>query len=298
MIVDAHSHLLADWTPGDELKSHPAQVPEFDPTAFDRLTEQLGVARVVTLAQEMTRLHRQWLGSNALVAAFQEMRPGKVIAMAGLEPLDERDLFHRKRYLEVREALRAGRVRGLLLTPPYGHYYANDPRCYPFYALAEEGRVPVYLHHSAQLGDASLAPLRFARPWLLDEVVADFAGLTIVVEHMGWPWTEELLAVMAHGPNVWTDISALNDRPHLLAWNLTMARDYGVLDRVIWGTDFVGNQVEEWAGVVRQEVAWLREELNRVLGGCGWPPLTKVELDGLLCDNACRLFRLAETEQS
>ena len=245
MLIDAHSHLLANRMPCDSLRAHPDEVQEFELAAFDARCKELGVARVVTLAQEMTAIRRRWLGSNELLAAFQRLRPDRVIAMASAEPMDERDLFNQARLDEVRSALGAGELQGLLLTPPYGHFYSNDPRCYPFYSLAREAGVPVYLHHSAQLGEPGFAPLRFARPWLLDEVAADFPELVLLVEHMGWPWTQELLALMASCPNVWTDISALVRRPHLLAWNLTMARDYGLLDRIVWGTDYVGDRVDE-----------------------------------------------------
>jgi len=290
MIIDAHSHLLANFTPCVFLKERLVEVEGFDLAAFDACVERMGIARVVTLAQEMTRIHGQWLGSNALVASFRRLRPDRVIAMAGAEPLDERDLHNQGRLEEVRAALRGNELHGLLLTPPYGHYCATDPRCYPFYALAQEHGAPVYLHHSAQLGDAHLAPMRFARPWLLDEVAADFPRLTMLVEHMGWPWTQELFALMAHAPNVWTDISMLICRPHLLAWNLTMARDYGLLDRIVWGTDYVGDRVDEWEKVVRGDTNWLRAELNPILRRCGWPPLGENELDGILYGNACRLL--------
>jgi predicted TIM-barrel fold metal-dependent hydrolase len=154
--------------------------------------------------------------------------------------------------------------------------------------------VPVFLHHSAQTGEPHLAPMKFCRPWLFDEVAADFQGVTFVLEHMSWPWTQELFALMSHCLNVWTDISMLTCRPHVLAWNLTMARDYGLLDRVVWGTDYLGNSVDEWASVVAKDVEWLRGGLNAIMRSCGWPELCDSELDGILCGNARRLFRLSE----
>ncbi len=292
MLVDAHSHFLANYAPSAALKTSLDQVKEFDLPAFDAAAERHGLIGLVTLAQEMTRIHGQWLGSNALMAAFEELRPQMVLGMAGAEPLDERDLLNQERLAEVKAAFEVKRLHGLLLTPPYGHYYSNDPRCYPFYALAEAMDVPVYLHHSAQLGEAHLAPMKFARPWLLDEVAADFPKLTLLVEHMGWPWTQELFALMAHCPRVWTDISMLTCRPHLLAWNLTMARDYNLLDRIVWGTDYVGDRVDEWEAVIEGDTQWLRTELNPLLAQCGWPVMAEEELDGLLWANAHRLLGL------
>ena len=96
--------------------------------------------------------------------------------------------------------------------------------------------------------------------------------------------------MMVHAPNLWTDISALIQRPRLLAWNLTMAREYNLLDRIIWGTDYVGDRVDEWADQIRIETRWLREELNPILKGCGWPEFRESELEAILCENAKRLF--------
>ena len=43
-------------------------------------------------------------------------------------------------------------INGLLLTPPYGHYYSNDKRVYPFYEKAVELDIPIYFHHSHMFG--------------------------------------------------------------------------------------------------------------------------------------------------
>jgi predicted TIM-barrel fold metal-dependent hydrolase len=292
MIIDGHNHLLAEFVRPGELQQHPDEVPEFDLRAFDAACEELEIALVVTLVQDMNRIHGGWQGGHPLVAAFQKLRPDKVVGLAGAEPLDGNDLLNHERLEEVEGLLRDGSLRGLVLTPPYGNYYANDPCCYPFYAVAQQAGVPVFMHHSAQLAELLRAPMKYARTWLLDEVAADFPKCTFVIEHMGFPWTEELFGVMASCPNVWADISMARARPHLLAWNLTMARDYGLLDRITWGTDYVGKRVDQWMAAVKADVAWLQTELNPILKRCGWPKMTDKEMDAILRGNSARLFGL------
>ena len=126
---------------------------------------------------------------------------------------------------EVRELVRAERVRGLLITTPYGHFQVNDRRAYPFFQMAVEHGVPVYVHQGAMFGSPEAAPQYDGHLWTLDQVVVDFPDLRLVIEHMAWPWTEDLLAIMAHGPNVYTDVAMLSRRPHMLAWHLTLAND-------------------------------------------------------------------------
>src|SRR5262249_51755172 len=45
------------------------------------------------------------------------------------------------------------------------------------------------------------APMRFQQPYLLDDVGARFPELKVVIAHVGWPWVEECLAVVAKWEN-------------------------------------------------------------------------------------------------
>ncbi len=289
MVIDAHSHMLQDRHPCTDL---PGSLDDLADVTVDELLEgldQLGVEAVVTLSQEMTRIQDQWLGSNDLAADLQKQLSGRFYAIAGLEPITRSDQFNGPRFEQVRDLVKSGSVRGLLITPPYGHFQLNDRRAYPFYQMAVEYDVPLYVHQGAMFGPPHSAPQYGAGLWTLDQVVVDFPDLRLNIEHMAWPWTEELLAIMAHGPNVHTDLTMLSIRPHMLAWNLTMAGDYGFLDRIFWGTDYVGRDSSAYLESVRVELDFFRNRLNPILKGCGWPTLSAKQIDGILGDN-CRRF--------
>jgi predicted TIM-barrel fold metal-dependent hydrolase len=292
MVVDAHSHLLQATRPHDRLPRSLDDLADVDVPALFAGMERLGIDRVVTLAQEMTRIRGQWHGSNALVADVQQRFPDRFVAVAGFEPVTRTDQFNGPRFEEVRALLQAGRVRGLLITPPYGHFQVNDRRAYPFYQLAVDHQVPVYVHQGAMYGSPERAPQYGARLWTLDQVVVDFPALRLNIEHMAWPWTEDLLAIMAHGPEVTTDVAMLARRPHLLAWHLTLARDYGFLDRIFWGTDYVGTDAGGYVERAEQELDFYRHRLNPILRGCGWPALSAEEIDNLLAGNVRRWLAL------
>ena len=291
-VIDAHSHMWQGFPSDGKAKKSVKDLPR-DPRELAGELNRLGVQKVVTFAQEMTRIQRQWLGSNQLAVDLQRHWPEMIIGVAGGEPLDERDRLNAVRLKEVETAIKDHHLHGLLFTPPYGHFYSNDARAYPFYQLAQQQDVPVIFHHAALwVGPAVQSPIKFARPWLLEDVVIDFPDLRMVVEHMGCPWTEEVLAIMERAPNVYTDISALQRRPTVLAWNLVMAREYGVLDRVFWGTDYVGEDHAEYIALVEREVAFVRCELNEYAARSGWPTLSEEEIDGILRRNAMTLYRL------
>ena len=297
MMIDGHSHMYQTFAPADRLKKRVEEIDDFDMLGLLLRLQQTGVSHFQTMPQEMSRIRGEWLGSNALSAAIQRAAPERVIAFAAAEPLDRGDAFNRSRLREVERAVLNDGVRGLLLTPPYGHYYSNDKRVYPFYERAVELDIPIYFHHSHMFGDSKSCPLKYARIWLLDDLTIDFPEIRFNVEHMGYPWTEELLAIMARSPNVYTDIAMFVDplggtgRRQLLARNLWMAREYGVLDRVFYGSDYVGEDVAEYVGLLQREIAYLQDGLNDDMERLGYPPLTQQEQEGLLSENVLKLWQ-------
>ena len=169
------------------------------------------------------------------------------------------------RPLQFRAAARDHGIRGLWFGPPYGHFHANDKSAYPFYEVAVEFDAAVYFHHGGGIGggggNPSMAPMKYARPLLLDVVVIDFPDLRMNIEHMAYPWTEELFALMKRAPNVHADVS--DD------WDFS-----------------------RYSQKVEKETSWLRRGLNRQLESSGWPQLTEEEIDGILGGNARRLLKI------
>lgn len=51
-------------------------------------------------------------------------------------------------------------------------------------------------------------PSEVGRPIYLDQVALDFPELVIVAGHIGYPWTDEAIAVATKHPNVYIDTSA------------------------------------------------------------------------------------------
>ena len=294
-MIDGHTHMLQG-----QQRRRVEDIKEINLSElFDKMDE-IGIGKIVTLTQEEMRVSKRWLGSNEITIDLQEKFPERVVGIIGGEPLDEKDRFNAKRLKEFRSAVLNHGIKGMCFTPPYGHFYANDKRAYPFYEAAVELDAVIYFHHAGGVGGgggrAYQAPLKYARPILLDDVVIDFPDLRIHVEHMAYPWTEELFAIMKHAPNVYTDIDELFSRPTVLAWYLAMAKEYGVIDRVIWGSDY--DVVDGWGTVpgyfrkVQNETTWVKRDLNKVLEKSGWPTLSNEEVNGILEGNVRKLLRL------
>ena len=81
----------------------------------------------------------------------------------------------------------------------------TDPMYYPIYAKCVELDVTF----TTQIGHTGpLFPSEVGRPIHLDQVALDFPELRIVGGHIGWPWTDEAIAVAWKHQNVWIDTSA------------------------------------------------------------------------------------------
>ena len=68
----------------------------------------------------------------------------------------------------------------------------TDPCYYPLYAKCVELDVAF----QTQVGHTGpLFPSETGRPIYIDQVALDFPELRIICGHIGWPWTEEMIAV-------------------------------------------------------------------------------------------------------
>ena len=82
----------------------------------------------------------------------------------------------------------------------------TDARYYPLYAECVELGIPF----CTQVGHTGpLRPSETGRPIpYIDQVAIDFPELVIVCGHIGYPWTEEMIAVARKHENVFIDTSA------------------------------------------------------------------------------------------
>lgn len=87
--------------------------------------------------------------------------------------------------------------------------------------------------------------LKYGRPIpYLDDLAASFPDLTVIAAHPGWPWTEEVLAMVTHKPNVYMDLSGW--RPRYLPENVISALKRGLAQSALFGTDYPFIEPQVW----------------------------------------------------
>ena len=115
-----------------------------------------------------------------------------------MEPIDSAGRFCQKNYDYVERKITECGYKGILFTPPYGQFHSNDRAMYPFYELANAKGAVVQYHHSAAGGPTVLAHTKFAKMENLNDVTFDFPDMHIVVEHIGYPFSEYLFIMMVN----------------------------------------------------------------------------------------------------
>jgi uncharacterized protein len=111
----------------------------------------------------------------------------------------------------LRAELSQGRIKALgEITAQYYGKAPDDPILEPYFKLAEEFDVPVLIH-TAGIG----APIKTFRsslgnPILLEEVLVKHPKLRLWVENAGFPFLDDMIALMYQYPQIYADLSTIS----------------------------------------------------------------------------------------
>ena len=86
--------------------------------------------------------------------------------------------------------------------------------------------------------------LRHSAPMLLDDVAADFPGLTVVMAHPSVPWQDEAISIATHKANVYIDLSGWS--PKYFPPQLVRAARGLLKHKVLFGSDFPLITPDRW----------------------------------------------------
>ncbi|CAF1510513.1 unnamed protein product [Adineta steineri] len=138
--------------------------------------------------------------SNEEVSTFVTQSNGRLVGVGSVD-ITRPNLIMR----EIRRCIEKYNFKAIRVLPWLFQVPPTDRRFYPVYAACCELNVPF----CTQIGHTGpLMPSEVGRPIYLDQVALDFPDLTIVAGHIGYPWTDEAIAVATKHPNVYIDTSA------------------------------------------------------------------------------------------
>lgn len=139
--------------------------------------------------------------SNDEVAALLRDYPDRFIGLARMSAFDG---MRGVRELELR--VREQGFHALGVSALVDGIPASDRRFYPLYTKAAELNIPVRIYSS--MNYATDRPYDLGHPRHLDQVAIDFPELTIIGGLGGWPWVNEMVALVLRHPKLYMDTSA------------------------------------------------------------------------------------------
>ena len=138
--------------------------------------------------------------SNDEVAGFVSEAPDRLVGIGSVDISKPMQAV-----AEVKRCVNELGFKGIRVLPWLWELPPTDRLFYPVYTACCDLGVPF----CTQIGHTGpLMSSEVGRPIYLDRVALDFPDLTIVGGHIGYPWTDEAIAVATKHANVYIDTSA------------------------------------------------------------------------------------------
>ncbi len=221
------------------------------------------------------RLSGLWVPDRA-VAAYVAQQPERLRAFLCVDPTQSgwRN--------EMEEGHQDLKMKGIKLLPMYAGFKPNDRELDDLWAYATKHHLPVLLHTGTTFIDK--APLECTLPRLIDDVAVRFPKVKIIMAHLSHPYEGECVVTIRKHPNVYADCSALHYRPFQLYHSLMLVQEYGVWDKVLFGSDYPFT-------TVNASLAGMRK-LNEMLDGTALPRLDMDQMEKLFFRETLQILEI------
>jgi predicted TIM-barrel fold metal-dependent hydrolase len=233
MVIDIHTHNIQPEHWGDEHKknwepAYGAPYPKITPEMFDGAMKNAGIEVAVVFGMSASRagVHTP----NSFVADYCAQLSTPTVAFAAVDPLDS----------DWREQLEEAHELGFKgvgeIYPVLALFDPLDPVFDDFYRFLSSHGMVLLWHMGAT--PSPQGRLSLSQPLLVDEVARRHPDLKQVIAHMGHPWQRDANIVLRKHANVYADVSALWHRPMDGFLALVNAQEWGVTDKLLFGSDY------------------------------------------------------------
>ena len=175
------------------------------------------------------------------------------------------------------------RMKGIKLLPMYAGFRPNDASLDYLWEYATKHNLPVLMHTGTTF--ISQAPLDCTLPRLADDVAIRFPDVKMILAHIGHPYEGECVVTIRKHPNVYADCSALHYRPFQLYHSLMLLQEYGVWNKLLFGSDYPFTTVDASLEGMRG--------LNKMLEGTNLPRLNMDKMEEMFERDSLRLLGIA-----
>ena len=281
MIVDVHSHAWAfpaHFTDDFREQARRAKAGvEMDLTVTNEDYRATAPEETITIVfGGKARLSGLWVDDD-YVARYVAVDPKRLIGFLSLDPTQPGWVD------ELKDGHQRLGLRGIKIMPMYAGFRPDEARLDPLWQYATDHSLPVLLHTGTTF--VSQAPLECTLPRHIDPVATRYPEVRIIMAHLGHPYEGEAIVTARKHPHVYCDISALHYRPFQLYHSLMLVQEYGVWDKVLFGTDFPFTTVNATIDGLRN--------LNKMLDGTAQPRLNEHAIERMITRDSLPLLGLA-----
>lgn len=285
MIIDVHSHA---WCYPDHFDDDFRQQAcraragvEVDLTVrYDEYRKSCPVNTCTVVFGGKAKLSGLWV-DDRYVADYVANHPDTLIGFLSVDPTQPN--WQR----EMEEGHQGLGLSGIKLLPMYAGFKPDDLRLDKLWVYATKHRLPVLLHTGTTF--VSQAPLDCTLPRLIDRVAIRYPDVKIIMAHLSHPYESECVVTIRKHPNVYADISALHYRPFQLYHSLMLVQEYGVWDKLLFGSDYPFTTVNASIDGIRK--------LNQMLDGTGLPRLNEAAIESLIARDSLTILGIAPRHQ-
>lgn len=280
MIVDCHSHIQE--YPGHISEEFAAEANarsrgkplELHTPPERHWTAMQNVDKAIVFG--VRAFHSGLTSPNEYIADYIRAHPQKLIGFAAVDPAHDN-------VQEILEhAVEDLKLRGAKLGPIYQNIHPMDDRMLPVYEFCQKHNLPIMIHQGTTF--PRRAPLKFSLPILLEDVAMKFPDLKMIIAHMGHPWIAETIVLIRKQPNFFADISALHYRPWQFYNGIICAKEYGVLNKLLFGSDYPYTNPDATIKDLRN--------INKMVEGTNLPKLASEEIEALIHSPTLQLLEL------
>ena len=280
MIVDAHTHTpkFRGEIPPAEIRTNTAWRPDrpvrtpVNWAEYMQAMEPVDKAIVFGIAREGED------NPNDATAEFVRAYPEKLIGFLSVHPDDPQCLE------EMERSVSDLGLRGVKLGPNYQNFDPLGENAFRVFQRSQELGLPIVFHTGTS--PVQMADLDYAHPRHFDRIAIAFPDLKMVLAHMSHPWQATAIAVIRKHPNVYADISALFYRPWSFYNCMRLAEEWGVLHKLLFGTDYLVSTPQENLDALRNP--------NRILEGTHLPRISEAAMEEIIHRDTLSLLGLAD----
>lgn len=255
MIIDCHTHF------------NPSQ--EEDSSEHQQALESVDYCFVLADPELTTKKdHKPF-------ADYINRRSDKMAGFANINPVDIKGGVGK-----IEKIFEKFGFKGAVLYCSENGFHPAHSKAMQFYEIAREKQLPLFFHNSLPLIAEGI--LDYSQPVLLDEIARNFPELKMIISNMGYPFTDQTLAMVLKHKNVYADLT-INPSNIWQVYNTVLnAYEQKATEKLLFGSGFPhGNPntcIETLLG------------FNKLLGDTNLPNVPRGQIRKIIERNALELL--------